>query len=129
MSPYLKQLTATKKNISAIDAVLRMENARYMPAPGRSNKRGAGVATFGRGQTAAIALETVRCHGQPMSSAECARAICEQHGLADEVQSQLAARVNTMFDRKAAAGVIRRIADADGRHMRWMAVSAPRQVA
>ena len=123
------QLTAVRKNITAIDTVLRMENSQYRPETGKSNRRGSAVATFGRGQTTAIALETLRRHGQPMSAAECARAICEEHRLADDVQPQLAARISTVFAQKAAAGAIRRIVDADGRHVTWMAVSAPRQVA
>lgn len=123
------QITAATKNISAIDAVLRMENSKYRPEMAKSNRRGSVVATFGRGQTTAIALETLRRHGKPMSASDCARAICEEHELADDVQPTLSARISTVFNQKAASGVIRRIADADGLHVTWMAVAAPRQVA
>ena len=113
------ELTGLARDISALDHVLRMMDPQYRSEAPKSNKGRSGKLPNAHGEITTVALETLRRIGQPISAADCARAVLEARKLPDDFQPQMAVKLSVLFAQKAASGQLRRVVNGDGRHVKW----------
>ena len=113
------ELTGLARNIPVLDHALCMVGPEYRPDAPRSSKSRPGKLPSAHGETTTVALDALRRIGQPVSAADCARAVIDDRNLSDDLHQLMANRFSALLAQKAASGQVRRIANGDGHHVKW----------